>query len=385
MSVELEPPSQQLESFEGDRLEAVAFGSTAPVVAATAGPKRHDTPLPSFDIPVESARSRSATGDENTASRVNPLPTPLSHLSEVAEEDDDDAVTHIGLPVVPDARDDYPELRPGSFEAVEPSVVAPRGLEPDLSVEDTRRATTRIVQRIDVAQLRDTNSALSSGRRPTPGGIGAWLSDALARRRSEAPGHDALPPARRRSSWLLDTVLPPLSLVLFGSGIGAGIMLLQPDRGARAATQQAQTIQALQESPTAKRPTTLAERAEAGDGDALFKITNMSPDERGAALTLALERGYQAQKQNEFNEFSRLLEAPGGLATPNLTTRFLELRDEPGDDAGCLLRTCSPGRARRDRTCCTRSGRRRPVATAPRASPSSCFTRRINAPRPRRR
>jgi hypothetical protein len=329
MSVELEPPSRQLESFDGDRLEAAAFGSTPPALAATAAPKTHDAPLPSFDIPVESGRARSAAGDENTSSRVNPLPTPLSHLSEVAEEDDDDAVTHIGLPVVPDARDDYPELRPGSFEVVDPTVVAPRGLGPDRSMEDARRATTRIVQRIDVAQLRDTNPALSSGRRPAPGGLGAWLSGALARRRSEAPGHDALPPARRRSSWLLDTVLPPLSLVLFGSGIGAGIMLLQPDRGARAAAQQAQTIQALQELPAAKRATTLAERAEAGDGDALFKITNMTPNERSAALTLALERGYQAQKQNEFNEFSRLLEAPGGLATPNLTTRFLSYATSP--------------------------------------------------------
>jgi hypothetical protein len=328
MSVELEPPSQQLGSLAGDRLDAAAFGSTPAAVVATAAPKRHDAPLPSFDIPAESARVRGAAGGENGSSRVNLLPTSLSHLSEVAEEDDDDAVTHIGLPVVPDAPDDYPELRPGSFEVVDASVAALRGFDPDLSVEDARRATTRVVQRIDVAQLRDTNPALSSGRRPAPGGLGAWLSAALARRRSEAPGHDELPPARRRSSWLLDTVLPPLSLVLFGSGIGAGIMLLQPDRGARAA-QQAQTIQALQESPAAKRATTLTERAEAGEGDALFKITNMSPDERSAALTLALERGYQAQKQNEFREFSRLLEAPGGLATPNLTTRFLNYATSP--------------------------------------------------------
>jgi hypothetical protein len=327
MSVELEPPSQQLDSLEGDRLDAAAAaaGSAPAATPAMAAPKRHDAPLPSFDIPAESAQARSAAGDE---SRINPLPTSLSHLTEVAEEDDDDAVTHIGLPVVPDARDEYPELRPGSFEAVDASVAALRGFEPDLSLNDARRATTRVVQRVDVAQLRDTNPALSSGRRPAPGGLGAWLSDALARRRSEEPGLDALPPARRRSSWLLDTVLPPLSLVLFGSGIGAGIMLLQPDRGARAA-QQAQTIQALQESPAVKPATTLAERAEAGDGDALFKVTNMSPDERSAALTLALERGYQARKQNEFKEFARLLDAPGGLGTPNLTTRFLSYATSP--------------------------------------------------------
>jgi hypothetical protein len=122
--------------------------------------------------------------------------------------------------------------------------------------------------------------------------------------------------------------LPSLSLVLFGSGIGAGIMLLQSDRGARAA-QQVQTVQALERAPSAKVPTTLAERAEAGDGDALFKITNMSASERSSALTLSLERGYQAQKLNEFNDFARQLEAPSGLSMPNLSGRFLNFATSP--------------------------------------------------------
>lgn len=346
LSVEPEPPSQQFEPYADESLDAgdalgptpvtASDGSSLASVPAAAGPILRDAPLPSFDIPAESARARGGSGGENTQSRVNPrpLPTSLSHLSEVAEEDDDDAVTHIGLPVVPEARGDYPELRPGSFELSEPNVAAVRGFDADLTATDARRATTRVVQRIDIAQLerrhsqRDTNPGISGARRVASGGLGAWLSGALARRRSEAPEHDGLPPARRRSTWLLDTVLPPLSLVLFGSGIGAGIMLLQPDRGARAA-QQAQTTQSLKESPGSKRPTTLTERAEAGDGDALFKITNMSPNDRSAALTLALERGYQAQKQNEFKEFTRQLEAPGGMATANLTTRFLSYATSP--------------------------------------------------------
>jgi hypothetical protein len=123
-------------------------------------------------------------------------------------------------------------------------------------------------------------------------------------------------------------VLPPLSLVLFGSGIGAGIMLLQPDRGARG-VQQAQTIQALKDPSSNKHPTTLAERAEAGEGDALFKITNMAPSDRTSALTLALERGYQVQRQNEFKEFAKLLDAPNGTKMPNLTTRFLSYATSP--------------------------------------------------------
>jgi hypothetical protein len=315
MSVELEPPSVQLDGLsEGAAVEAGALVSPA---------QRPDAPLPSFEIPeVESARS-------SRESRANqrPLATSLSHLSEVAEEDDDDAVTHIGLPVVPEAPD-YPEHAelPSGFQVADAGVAAMRGFDPDLSLADARRAATRIVPRIDPVQLEqrratsDTNSALtSSGVRSE--GRASWFSGLFKRTGPvPAPPADMLQPPRKRANWLLDTVLPPLSLVLFGSGIGAGIMLLQPDRGAKAA-QQGQAIQAL--APAAKPPTTLAERAEAGDGDALFKITNMPPDERTSALTLALERGYQAQKQNEFKEFAKLLEAPGGMRTPNLTARFL--------------------------------------------------------------
>ncbi|HTV22198.1 MAG TPA: hypothetical protein VMG12_26090 [Polyangiaceae bacterium] len=298
---------------------------------------RLDAPLPSFDIPeVESTRARRATPvDENVPSRVNQrgLASPLQ-LSEVGEDDDDDAVTHIGLPVVPEAPSDYDELPPGGFQPVDPGVAALQGFEPDLSLADARRATTRVVPRIDPAQLEqrrrvDTNPALSAPRRPSPG-AGAWLSNLFKKAPPDTHAHlsqsELVPAARRRSTWLLDTVLPPLSLVLFGSGIGAGIMLLQPDRGARA---QTQTVQSLKEAPSVKRPTTLAERAEAGDGEALFKITNMSPNERSSELTLALERGYQAQKQKELEDFARQLEAPSGLSTPNLTGRFLNFATSP--------------------------------------------------------
>lgn len=296
---------------------------------------RRDAPLPSFEIPeVESTRARRglAGSDDDASSHANarPLASPLQ-LSEVGEDDDDDAVTHIGLPVVPESPSDY---APGGFQPVDPGVAALQGFEPELSLADARRATTRMVPRIDPVQLEqrrarvDTNPALTADRHRPSGGVSEWLSSLFKRSQSERAHSALLPAARRRSAWLLDTVLPSLSLVLFGSGIGAGIMLLQPDRGARAA-QQAQTVQALKEGPAANVATTLADRAEAGDGDALFKITNMSPSERSSELTLALERGYQAQKQNEFREFARQLEAPSGLSTPNLAARFLNFATSP--------------------------------------------------------
>lgn len=288
-----------------------------------------DAPLPSFDIPEPAAGA-----DPEVPSRHTPRPmAALPQLSEIGEEDDDDAVTHIGLPVVPEAPADY-GTGATAFSVAEPGVAALTGFEPDISLTDARRATTRVVPRIDPAELerrRLASQAASSGGRRRP--LGTWLSGVFQRYRPEAAQPSASPAAvaaaaapRRRAGWLLDTVLPPLSLVLFGSGLGAGIMLLQPDRGAKAA-QQVQSVQALREAQ--KRPTTLAERAEAGDGDALFKITNMAPSERSSALTLALERGYQTQRQNEFNDFARGLETPAGLAAPNLSTHFLSYATSP--------------------------------------------------------
>jgi hypothetical protein len=88
--------------------------------------------------------------------------------------------------------------------------------------------------------------------------------------------------------------------------------------------QQSQTIQSLKETGNAsRRPTTLLERAEVGDGEALFKITNMAPNERTSALTLALEAGSRAQKLNEFNEFSKGLQTPPKELGPVLLGRIV--------------------------------------------------------------
>jgi hypothetical protein len=311
----------------------VASVAPAPPSGPAPAKVRQEGPLPSFDIPEPDPASRRHLGadGEHAASPVNARSlASLSQLSEMAEEDDDDAVTHIGLPVVPESLGDYAPLGPTGFQVAEPGALSMQGFDPDLSLADARRATTRVLPRIDPAQLpprrekSDTNPSIAVLRRAN---MGSWLSGVFRRYRPEPPRNDMSAPAPRRMAWLLDTVLPPLSLVLFGSGIGAGIMLLQPDRGQRVV--QAQTVQSLKDGAAAKRLVTLEERAEAGDGDALFKLTNMPASERTSALTLALERGYQVQKQNEFKEFQKSLSTPPGLSQPNLTNRFLGYATSP--------------------------------------------------------
>jgi chemotaxis protein histidine kinase CheA len=303
-----------------------------------------DGPLPSFDIadPLAAANSRrallgvtEAPDSAPATGRVSPRPmAPFAPLSEIAEDDDDDdAVTHIGLPV-PEAANDYPELGSGGFQTLEPSVAALQDFDPNASLGDARRATTRVVQRIDPELLdsrqsgtRERSGSVTQVPRPAsnarPFAWGTRLSR-LASGWMGSSGSGGGFSTRLSWSWVRDTVLPPVSLVLFGSGLGAGIMLLQTDRSA--AAPQSQRVQSLQEAPgkqVAKRPQTLSERAEAGDGDALFKITNMNANERTSVLTLALETGYQAQKLNELNEFAASLRAPGAAAAPNAMVRFM--------------------------------------------------------------
>lgn len=288
-----------------------------------------DAPLPSFDIPEMEAGSNGSRSPLALAPEVDALADThaplaaagLAQLSEEADEDDEDAVTHIGLPV-PEGAPEYPSMPGSGFDAAEPAVAARSGFDPAHMAIDARRAKTRVIRRVEPAQLppggagqADTADRRADTMRPLSGtarqaAVSNWFGRFLRRRSNAAsvPFGDGVSTSSRRIGWLIDNVLPPLSLILFGSAIGAFIMLLQ-ESGAKSG--QSQTVQALKESSaTAKRPTTLLERAEAGDGDALFKITNMAPNERTSALTLALEAGSRAQKLNEFNEFSKGLTPP---------------------------------------------------------------------------
>lgn len=310
--------------------------------------QRRDAPLPSFDIPEADARASARRGlagaqaplEGRSSSRASrrPVAAPLSPLSAISEEDDDDAVTHIGLPVLETSgeysidadENEYPSDR-GGFAVADPGIAALAEYNPDLSLLDARRATTRVVQRIDPSLIGQRQREMDTMPPASRGGafsaLSAWWSRVSSRIGDSSFGADA---NRSRLSWLADNALRPVSLVLFGSGLGAGIMLLQLDTGAHAA-QENQAVQSLKQSPSAQvsaKPMTLIERAEAGEGDALFKITNMSANERTSALTLALERGHQAQKLNEFNEFVRTLDLQGPLP-PNTTVRYLGYATSP--------------------------------------------------------
>lgn len=306
-----------------------------------------EAPLPSFDIPELPTPNAAAALQLQQVQPAAPAPRPSSRpiapmapLSEVAE-DDDDAVTHIGLPVVPEASGEYaPHVAP-AFEPAEQAVAAMQGFDPALSVIDARRAATRIIPRIDPSQIPapplpqvdmdgsgDTMRPLASSMAPPA--IGAWLSRALGRSPDGAEGYPASETRREQLRWLLENVVPPVSLILFGSGIGAGILLLlQPESEASVAPPTVIVAPSPAPAAAASRPTTLLERAQAGEGDALFKITNMAPSERTSELTLALEAGYRAQKLNEFQEFARGLQAAPAALPASVVARLIGYATSP--------------------------------------------------------
>jgi hypothetical protein len=326
-SVAIEAVALEAEQFSADEpLEldpgvdaAEALAAAAPerkTVPETLRAKRRDAPLPSFDIPDLDAVSGARTVE--APPRPPAPPVALPPLAEVGE-DDDDAVTHMGLPSVPEVANDYPAAGANGFQVADPAVAALQSIDADISRGDSRRATTRVIPRVDPKTL-PPRSRVPAGP-PLAERLSAVARDAWAlASRYLHPGADAASGGdaggvRPRINWLLENVLPPLSLVLFGSGLGAGvIMLVEKDRPDEPTP--AQSVQALHDGASAPRPpTTLADRARAGDGEALYKITKMPQSERTSALTLALEAGYQSQKLREFHEFAKSL-APASKPLP---------------------------------------------------------------------
>jgi len=293
---------------------------------------RQDAPLPSFDIP-DLGGAVAARAEPRVRTGTRPV-VPLSPLSEVAEEDDDDAVTHIGLPVAPEAANDYPQLDLEGFQVAEAGVAALQAFDPELNLKDARRATTRVIARVAperIAAQQAPTIPPKAQRAPsvTLETVSLWFSSLFTRLRDKLPPPSDAPSVRRTWSWWGDNVLPPVSYILIGSGIGAGIMLLQPDPGG-AGAQPVQAVHALKDGAReAKRPVTLVERAEAGEGEALFKITNMPAAERTSALTLAWEAGYRAQRLNEYEELEKALQAPNGASDPTQLSRFVEYATSP--------------------------------------------------------
>jgi len=329
-------------------LDAVLESAEPPPVAAgelieretvpeTLQAKRGDGPLPSFDIPdLEAAAADAPVLEMRPRVDTRPMPSIMPELAEIDEDDESDEVTHMGLPTVPEAANDYPGLAANAFQVADPAVAALASLDAELSRGDTRRATTRVIPRLDPRSIptrppKARASGPSRAMQLQSTLQGAWGQvSRFAQSTAADLLRDGETSPRRRLSWMLENVLPPLSLVLFGSGLGAGIMLLQTDHTPARAAQPVQAVQALQEAPVVKAPTTLAERARSGDGEALYKITNMPHGERTSALTLALEAGYQAQKLKEFKDFSKSLPAPGAAPLPAASvSRFVDFAASP--------------------------------------------------------
>jgi hypothetical protein len=317
------------------RASQTAERETTPEALAA---KRRDAPLPSFDIPdleavsVSAASAAAALAGEARA-RAGAAPVALPPLSEIAEDDDDDAVTHMGLPNVSEAANDYPAVASG-FQVADPAVAALQSLDADISRGDPRRATTRVIPRVDLKTLppKPRLPAGPSLSQRLGGALSAAWGRVLQFMQPESvdPMLDAeLSPRGRRLNWLVENVLPPLSLVLFGSGLGAGvIMLVETDRPAEASS-QTQALQSQQEVGSLRAPLTLADRARAGDGEALYKITNMPQGERTSALTLALEAGYQAQKLREFREFVKSMAGASGPLPAASVSRMVDFATSP--------------------------------------------------------
>lgn len=310
------------------RVETAAAPSRPPASLFSSGAAV--APLPSFDIPEAAPAQRGSLNDSR--SRTGPRPiTPLPPLSELGE-DDDDAVTHIGLPVT-DMPGDYARTSAEGFRSADPSVAAMHAFDPSSSLADSRRATTRVIPRVDL-------SASPPGAAPAspPGaaggglaGIGHWFSNALSGARAapaapyaSAPAaaapHSSAPPPRG-AAWWVENVLPPLCYLLLGSGLGAVITVLQSERGISRA--EARAVQPLEAAPD-----TLEGRARSGDGEALFEITNMPAAERESALTLALEEGYRVRRQSEYREFAKGLHSEP-QAEPAELSRFVDFATSP--------------------------------------------------------
>jgi hypothetical protein len=330
---------------ELERVEAIAPAherNERETLPETVQAKRRDAPLPSFDIPdLEALRPAPAVAPVaptlDVQPRVNTRPMPMPPLSEVGEDgEDDDAVTHIGLPVTDAAANDHRESSAGGFAVADPAVA---GLaRADLEALDSRRATTRVIPRIDPRMIQARRAVPAGpglGQRWGARARGVWaraVSLARPRMLASMPAFPLSGTDRRLGRWTED-VVPRLSMVLFGSGVGALIVLLmvQPYRANRAG-HEAQTVQALQDAPqhaSAAPSASLAERAREGDADALYKITSIPASERSSGLMIALEGGYQAQKLREFRDFAHSLHESAAAPSAAALGRFVDFASSP--------------------------------------------------------
>ncbi len=322
--------------------------------------KRRDEPLPSFDIPeLESAqpapvapvaaaavpalappwaprtgsrpgsdpppRPRVPSPIENVA--VVPASPPAARFDDLDEldEDEEDAVTSIELSIadvgdVPSAPSSFevanagfvPEVPAAAVAA--PAVAFAPAVMPELN---PRRAATVLIRRVEGAAPPSVAAAKRASSKLLAG-VGEWF----ARRR--LPRFDGAVSALpwRRALRFVDSILPELSLVLFGSGLGAGVVLLVMKPQDVASEQvQAQALQPLRGDGAAEP---LTERVRRGDREALASVAALPPNQRSSALVLAKEEGEGVQSRQEFRAFLTALELPDGEPSTKQLSRFVQ-------------------------------------------------------------
>lgn len=278
-----------------------ALAGQAGAAPSTAGP----APLPSFDIP-ESVRPRETMSGVGAISAEG---VAKDFELAVVDEDEDDAVTQLGIQV---SDDDAEPPRPAlSSQSVTPSVgpvaATPSSSTGAASLRASRGASTLVLPRADVeAAYGGVVSGLASSDEPTIVG------------RSGSSDSMASPPNRSWPKALLDRYLPSVSLVLLGAGLGSfGLSMFMQRPGS---TSRDQTVQALR-APAGGG--SLVERAWLGDGSALREITETPAAQRTALMTLALEQGQWVGRHNESVDFAQSLASAPNTETTGIVDSFM--------------------------------------------------------------
>jgi hypothetical protein len=323
-SIDAKRGDEPLPSFDIPELETAPPAPVAPAIApatpplsppwaARAGsrpssepPPRPRTPSPLDNITVAPAAL--------PAERVE-LP-PLQEL----EEDEEDAVTSIELSL---ADVDVPSA-PSSFEVAkagfvaEPQLPAPAvAFAPAMPELNPRRAATVLIRRVEGAAPPGIEAAKRASSK-----LFAGLGGLFARRRLPRFEGASSSLSLRRMARFVDSILPELSLVLFGSGLGAGSVLLVT-RHSDEATEQVQA-QALQPLRVERRAQSLQERLRAGEREALATVAHLPVSERSSELLLAKEEGEGVQSRQEFRAFVAGLRAAGAEPSGKQLGRFVE-------------------------------------------------------------
>ncbi|MET0409927.1 MAG: hypothetical protein ABW217_01460, partial [Polyangiaceae bacterium] len=276
---------------------------------------------PSSDPPP---RPRVPSPVENVA--VAPAAPPVARFDDLDEldEDEEDAVTSIELSIadvgdVPSAPSSFEVAKAGFMpEVPAPAVAAPAvAFAPPVMPElNPRRAATVLIRRVESA----APPGVAAAKRAS-GQLLAGVSEWFGRRR--LPRFDGAVSALpwKRALRFVDSILPELSLVLFGSGLGAGVVLLVM-KPQDAAGEQVQA-QALQPSRADGTSDSLTERVRAGDREALASVAALPPSQRTSALVLAKEEGEGVQIRQEFRAFLTAFELPDGEPSTKQLGRFV--------------------------------------------------------------